>query len=142
MIPPRVFQETLQEAIAREFQCHRCGNCCKGDGVVHFGAEEADRMAELLGMTRKDFLREFARKIGPEEWRLRDQNNAEQWCIFLQRDADGLYGCRVNPAKPDQCRSFPEKWRNPDSLQSCSGLRALVGLLRERQTAPAISDPS
>jgi len=128
-------EETIQDAIEREFQCNRCGHCCKGDGVVDFGAREADRMADFLDMPRKKFLKQYAIAMRSGRWHLKDQNNEEQWCIFLQQDAHGLYGCRVNPAKPDQCASFPAKWRNPDSFITCSGLRTLMRSLREREGA-------
>ena len=117
---------------------------------------QADRMAAVLGLTRRRFLRTYAIGIGPNKWMLRDKMienpsggirnqksgirntkpqlpnpeprtpNAEQWCIFLERDPDGLYRCQVNDAKPEQCRGFPVQWRNPDSLRTCAGLRRLM----------------
>ena len=124
--------EILQEAIEREFGCNRCGHCCKGEGVVEVGAPELDRMAELLGLTRKEFVKTYAIKASETKWWLIDQKNPERWCIFLTLDSAGLYGCAVNAAKPDQCESFPAKWRNEDSLRTCSGLRSLMRRLRVR----------
>lgn len=130
-MPTDIDEEKIQQAIESEFQCHRCGNCCKGDGVVKFGRREAGRMAKHLGMSRTAFIERYAVSVAPATWWLRDQDNEEQWCIFLRRDADGLYGCEVNEAKPDQCGSFPARWRNGDSYEDCAGLRALIERLEK-----------
>jgi Fe-S-cluster containining protein len=92
-------------------------------------------MARFLGLPRRKFLKQYAKQVGPDQWWLLDQDNPDQWCIFLFRDKEGLFGCRVNDAKPDQCRSFPAGWRNPGSLRTCAGLRTLVARLRERAEA-------
>ena len=41
------------------------------------------------------------------------------WCAYLT--ADNLF--RINPVKPDKCRTFPFEWTNPDSETICPGLR-------------------
>ena len=30
--------------------------------------------------------------------------------------------CRINPVKPEKCRTFPFEWINPDSAEVCPGL--------------------
>ncbi len=122
----------LQQAIEEKFACARCGFCCKGDGLVHCNAAEIQRMADHVGLARREFVRRFAvRERG--EWILKDKlifsgrplEKPEKWCVFLDQGVDGLYGCIVDEAKPDQCKSFPAKWRNPDSMETCPGLREL-----------------
>ena len=130
MTPALIPESAVQEAIEREFECHRCGNCCKGEGLVRIGRAEADRLAEFLGLTRRQFLRRYALGDGVGHWRLIEQANPEMWCIFLEQDEEGNYACRVNSVKPDQCRSFPAKWRNEDSYRTCAGLKALLRKLR------------
>ena len=39
-------------------------------------------------------------------------------CVYL--DENNL--CRLNPVKPDKCRSFPFEWTNPDSNSVCPEL--------------------
>ena len=41
------------------FQCHRCGNCCRGDGFVDMSADDLARAAALLGRSPEQFLAEF-----------------------------------------------------------------------------------
>lgn len=132
MPAPIIPESVVQEAIEKAFQCHRCGNCCKGEGVVHLKRDEAVRIAEFLDIPLKKFLKEYTIRVAPGEWWLLDKANPERWCIFLEQDADGLYGCAINSVKPDQCRKFPEKWRNEDSFKSCAGLRAVMATLRQR----------
>jgi Fe-S-cluster containining protein len=122
--------EQTQAAIQDRFACVRCGFCCKGDGLVHCSKPEIERMARQLGFTHLQFVRRFAVRQG-NEWILKDKlifsdnpsAKPEKWCVFLDRDSDGLYGCVANDAKPDQCRTFPADWTNPDSMQTCPGLR-------------------
>lgn len=137
--------EALREAIAGHFECLRCGYCCKGDGIVRFGAGEAERMAAALGLERRKFLTEFAVHLDSRQWILRDRfvpgrlgvHGREQWCIFLERHPDGRYGCRLGDAKPRQCKIFPYDWTNPDSFETCAGLRLLkANLEKETETNP------
>lgn len=124
--------EQLRQAIDNHFACARCGACCKGDGLVHCSAAEIERLADQVGMTRRQFVRRFAVRER-DEWILKDKlifsgnpsARPEKWCVFLDRGADGLYGCIVDDAKPEQCKEFPAKWINPDSMQTCVGLRNL-----------------
>lgn len=43
-------------------------------------------------------------------------------CVYLT--ADNL--CRINPVKPDKCRTFPFEWTNDDSEEVCPALRDLA----------------
>lgn len=147
----RIDADVLQDAIETQFQCAQCGHCCKGDGLVRIGPVEADRAAVAVGLTRHRFLKAYTLRIDQKQWIVRDRwvpsphpaGEKEKWCIFLERGSDGLYRCQLHHAKPDQCQSFPAKWRNPDSLTTCVGLRHLLALLRRSNpTVPATEDPS
>lgn len=35
--------------------------------------------------------------------------------------------CRINPVKPDKCRTFPSEWANPDSAEVCLELAGIYG---------------
>ena len=38
--------------------------------------------------------------------------------------------CRINPVKPDKCRTFPFEWTNPDSVEVCPGLATVATVER------------
>ncbi len=106
------------------FVCLRCGNCCKGDGVVRLEQEEIPRIAGLLGLEVDEFLARFTQEEawdGP--WLIDKFEGEERWCVFLERDGDGPHRCRIQEAKPEQCKTFPYKWRFPRAHEVCAGLR-------------------
>lgn len=132
MMPPTQLSESeIQHAVETEFRCERCGNCCKGEGMVKIGKTEAQRIAAHLNLEFDDFLKRFTKRAGPGKWWLLDQPGEEQWCTFLTRDEEGLFSCGIHEVKPDQCGHFPLQWRNEDSFQTCRGLSALVRRLAE-----------
>ncbi|MCC6546994.1 YkgJ family cysteine cluster protein [Candidatus Sumerlaeota bacterium] len=110
----------------REFKCHRCGNCCRGDGYVDMTESDIARAAQVLAMTRQEFLLAYC-QYGSDGYILRDQEDEEQSCIFLTND-DGLAGCRIHEAKPEQCATFPFGWRPRNVMQFCEGMRAVARL--------------
>jgi Fe-S-cluster containining protein len=61
--------------------------------------EEIDRAARFLGISPDEFIAEYARRIGAR-YTLKE---VKRWdCVFLTDD-----GCRIYPARPVQCRTFP-----------------------------------
>jgi Fe-S-cluster containining protein len=97
-------------------------------------------MAAALGLKRSKFLAQYATTLDSRHWILRDRIvpapggvlGREKWCIFLERHPDGKYGCRLGDAKPQQCKAFPYDWTNPDSLETCAGLRLLLAERRRQ----------
>ena len=82
---------------------------------------ESAAIAAALGMDEQTFLDDHTR-LAPDRRSLVLCDHPDGSCEML--GSDGL--CRIQSAKPAQCREFPERWRNPDSFQTCPGLRALV----------------
>ena len=68
-------------------------------------AREREALARHLGMSVEQFEREHTR-LDRDDTVLLDRGT-EGDCEWLERRADGTTGCRVNPAKPDQCRAYP-----------------------------------
>ena len=100
------------------FACRRCGACCRiKDGIVRVSEEEIARIAAFLGMTESDFV-ETETEVAPDRTGLILKSRPDGACAYL-RD-DNL--CRINPVKPDKCRTFPLEWTNPDSKDVCPAL--------------------
>ena len=91
------------------FSCTLCGDCCSGGpGFVWFNDEEAQAMADKVGMSVFDFLRTYAeREEG--KWTLRNVRNAEGQhdCIFLKPLPGGKRGCGLYQVRPKQCQTWP-----------------------------------
>jgi Fe-S-cluster containining protein len=134
------------------FVCHQCGNCCRGDGIVSVDDDYLSKIAQFLGLDLESFAEacllprpvverssrqmglnpiQMARLLGKSplelyrqktgDFHLRSKNNPTLDCIFLTEA-----GCQIHTVKPRQCVAFPTAWRNPDSVETCAGLRALV----------------
>ncbi len=107
-----------------EFTCRRCGNCCKGDGIVNLLEEDIRAAAKYLQITRDNFLQSYTTvNESGERWLIDKFVAGEQWCVFLERDEQCAYRCRIQQAKPEQCTHFPFKWRSKDAVQWCEGLK-------------------
>lgn len=111
----------------QEFKCHRCGNCCRGNGYVDMTPDDIDRAAGFLGITVEEFRQEYCIDLF-DQTILRDQEDDLKSCIFLFEDEEGLAGCRIHGEKPTQCAGFPFLWRPKNILKFCDGMRALEGL--------------
>ena len=101
-----------------KFHCRCCGACCRiKDGIVRVSDAEIARIAAFLGMSEADFI-EQETDVAPDRRSLMLKSLFDGSCAYLT--ADNL--CRINPVKPDKCRTFPFDWKNPDSDQVCPAL--------------------
>lgn len=105
------------------YDCQRCTQCCRWPGWVPVGEDEISRMAALLEISESEFVDRYTR-LGPRRdgLALMEKSNGE--CVFL----DGR-DCRVQSAKPIQCRGFPNTWNFPGWRAVCEA----VPRLRPRQ---------
>ena len=84
---------------------------------------EISRIAAYLGMDEDEFIANET-ELAPDRRGLVLKSKADGACVYL--DENNL--CRLNPVKPDKCRSFPFEWTNPDSSAVCPELAgAFVG---------------
>jgi Fe-S-cluster containining protein len=112
------------------FSCKRCGACCTGRGsIVVVTPREREALARHLGIGVAEFESKHTKTAFDETVLLDDAETGD--CEWLERNADGTTGCRVNDAKPDQCRSYPfwprtlasrETWE--DEAKRCKGIGA------------------
>lgn len=96
------------------YACQCCGNCCKWPGDVRIEHDEIAPIARFLGMSDEDFIQCYTRlRSNRQGLSLMEKENHE--CIMLEGNT-----CRIHPAKPEQCRGFPNKWNFPGWRQVCS----------------------
>ena len=113
------------------FSCTQCGNCCTGpSGFVWFDEEEAQAMADHLGMDVRSFHQRYARRA-MGRWTLEEEKNGKNYdCVFLKETEEGQRTCSIYPVRPTQCRTWPfwtSNMRNRRgwemSAQTCPGMR-------------------
>ena len=102
------------------FRCARCGNCCRGEGVVLLTADDIARISDFLELTQEQFLRQYTRRVpGVRSAALMDQDDAAISCVFLREGA-----CAIDAVKPYQCASFPLLWTRSDAMEICKALQS------------------
>jgi hypothetical protein len=99
-----------------DFQCQRCGACCKQPGFVYLKEGDAERLAAHLGMDIYQFTETYCLLMDRQHLALK--KHPDETCLFL-----GAEGCTVYEARPRQCRDFPHGWKTERSLDYCEGLR-------------------
>lgn len=95
----------------KNFECVKCGACCKWDGIVVLVDSDINRLAEFLKTDRKKFLSEYTTTKGSDVVLL--DKSGTQECVFLEDNK-----CKVWDVKPRQCADFPKKYD-----KRCPGFR-------------------
>jgi Fe-S-cluster containining protein len=98
------------------FECRKCGDCCRWSGSVLLTEEDLDPLADFLGISCNEFLEKYT-EVAPNRRSLRLIDPPDMTCIFLKEGR-----CIAYEARPQQCRDFPHKWR---VSSGCPGLDAL-----------------
>ncbi|MCB2144924.1 MAG: YkgJ family cysteine cluster protein [Deltaproteobacteria bacterium] len=81
------------------FECRRCGDCCTGDpGIVRVNEREIECIAAYLGTPISAVVETF---IYSWEDGHSIKEASDGRCLFFED------GCRIYPARPTQCRTFP-----------------------------------
>ncbi len=113
---------TADEIEKIEIPCIRCGACCKWEGEVKVTPEEITRIAAYLRMREELFIEEKTQlSVNRKYLVIRMLNDGS--CVFLHENE-----CTINSVKPQQCKGYPLKWRNPDSALHCQAVRTLISL--------------
>jgi Fe-S-cluster containining protein len=107
--------------LSRDFVCHSCGACCRGEGEVFVTRQRAVLIAEHLGVELSEFRRRYTRRDVEGGHLLRDRSLEDDACIFL----DDANRCMIHAVKPEQCANFPFRWRNSNFTSTCEGFMAL-----------------
>ena len=98
----------------KEFQCVRCGVCCRWEGYVYITEDDIKRMAKHLSLSEFEFVNTYAEMVNRPRLTLKMKTNNEY--IFL-KDND----CAMHEARPCQCESFPSTWKVKDLERFCNG---------------------
>jgi Fe-S-cluster containining protein len=115
---PRAVHSSVKEGIY--YQCQRCANCCRWPGLVKIGESEITAISRFFGIAEHDFIQRYTR-LRPQRSGLALMDKANGECIFLEgRD------CAIQPAKPAQCRGFPNEWNFPGWREVCEAVPTIA----------------
>ena len=82
---------------------------------------EISALARFKNQTEHEFIQNYTRlRQDRRGLSLAEKPNGE--CIFLEGD-----NCSVQPAKPQQCREFPNLWNFPGFEKQCHAIPKLLG---------------
>ena len=96
------------------FKCDRyCGECCK-KLLVEISNKDI-KSIEKLGYKKDDFIMEDV--FNPKRKFLKKQKNG--WCVFLEKEKDGKYTCKIHKDRPKVCRDYPFFPETPKEIKSC-----------------------
>lgn len=93
----------------KNFKCDRfCGECCK-KLLVQVDNKESENIKKL---GYKDFL--FKDPFNNRFFLKKDEKG---WCIFLDKNKEGKYSCRIHKNRPKICKEYPFFDKKP--IKSC-----------------------
>ena len=110
--------------LKEEFDCGKCGNCCKVSGYVYLTCKEAKEISRFLKIPLKEFRRKYTRKL---KNKLVIKQPYKGRCLFFKKRLCVIYNIR-----PEQCRTFPfwkenlnntKDWKN--TLTYCKAAKSL-----------------
>lgn len=94
----------MKKIDGKAFQCKKCGDCCKWEGVVYLLSEDTDRISKKLSLSKSDFLSKYTDKY---KGKLVLKNKPDTTiCSFLGSDNK----CEIWDFKPKQCAEYPKKY--------------------------------
>lgn len=103
--------------VSPDFQCLRCGNCCRHAGEVRLEDGEAESIAACLQQDILTFTSRYTR-LREDRRGLSLLDRLDGTCVFLEPSQE-TYACRIQAAKPRQCRGFPLTWRYEHLASVC-----------------------
>jgi len=88
----------------KEFECIKCGKCCKWDGVVYLIPEDIKRISDAFDVSEDEFLGKYTKNFSKKDIVLRDKPGSDE-CVFLKDNR-----CEIWDIKPKQCNDFPKRY--------------------------------
>ena len=80
------------------FECHRCGDCCKGYGGTFVTRQDIEAISRFIGTDPRKFVAEYCQLSGEKPVLAQ---RPDGYCIFW----DKL--CTIHPVKPLMCKRWP-----------------------------------
>ncbi len=96
--------------VENAIDCRECANCCRV-ATVKLRDREVEKLAKFIGVTRREFLRDYC-ELSEEEGLILKRTE-ESGCVFLEGKLCGVYDVR-----PMTCEDFPHLVRGEGSLVS------------------------
>lgn len=102
--------------MVENFKCIRCGACCRWPGYVRLAGDEIEQIAEFLNISTDKFIEEYTYLTHDRKsLTLIDQEDGS--CVFYRHSDPPA--CFIQEVKPEQCRTFPEKWAHQGWENDC-----------------------
>ncbi len=118
---------SVDEEIAKIFQCTRCGFCCHGETTVSLDSDDQERMCSALGLSREQTAQKYWRISGAQQTIVQMKVVAGH-CIFFNE------GCTVHQGRPWRCAQWPLHDSILDDennfmiiAESCPGINKEIG---------------
>lgn len=99
----------IAEDVENAIDCTQCASCCRV-ATVTLREREIDSLSRFIGVSRKEFLRDYTMQNEEEGLVLKRTGTG---CIFLEGNL-----CTVYEARPKTCEDFPNLVRGEGSLMS------------------------
>lgn len=91
----------------QQFQCIRCGMCCRMPGYVYVTDADVTRWAAFESVEEEEIIAKWCR-LAPNRSQLCLKTDRDGACMFLTAE-----GCSIYEVRPDQCRNYPFEWMYP-----------------------------
>ncbi|MBI2134385.1 YkgJ family cysteine cluster protein [Candidatus Woesearchaeota archaeon] len=96
------------------FKCDRyCGECCKKMLVAV--SNKDIKNIEKLGYKKESFVMKDV--FNSKRKFLKKEENG--WCVFLEKEKDGKYSCKIHKDRPEVCQKYPFFPGTPKEIKSC-----------------------
>ena len=88
-----------------DFNCQRCGRCCKEIGIP-WSELDFQRVAAYLHMDLDDFLKLYGFQINQYTAEIEHMDFGVTPCPFVKYDKEKAI-CKIYPVRPWVCKGYP-----------------------------------
>ena len=91
ILPYALKQPVCDRLVMNNFECKRCGNCCRVPGYVRLASGELESLSRHMGLAVGDFAGRYTR-LTEDRRGLSLNERDDHTCVFLTEEGT----CRVN----------------------------------------------